>query len=79
MQRAGLFPTFELMFMYSRVRQTNALHQILVGGHLTISVFLVSSIAIYLFVSCLSKKKKKIVPVYLLSYAFFRTIKIVSA
>ncbi|XP_059445721.1 DExH-box ATP-dependent RNA helicase DExH16, mitochondrial-like isoform X3 [Corylus avellana] len=29
LERAGLFPTFELMFMYSRVHQTNDLHQIL--------------------------------------------------
>ncbi|XP_059445728.1 DExH-box ATP-dependent RNA helicase DExH16, mitochondrial-like isoform X3 [Corylus avellana] len=29
LERAGLFPTFELMLMYSRVHQTNDLHQIL--------------------------------------------------
>ncbi|XP_062169524.1 DExH-box ATP-dependent RNA helicase DExH16, mitochondrial isoform X2 [Alnus glutinosa] len=29
LERAGLFPTFDLMFMYSRVHQTNGLHQIL--------------------------------------------------
>ncbi|KAG2728221.1 hypothetical protein I3760_01G194900 [Carya illinoinensis] len=29
LERAGLFPTFDLMFMYSRVCQTNGLHQIL--------------------------------------------------
>lgn len=31
MQRAGLFPTFDLMYLYSRLRQTNGLYQILVG------------------------------------------------
>jgi hypothetical protein len=79
MQRAGLFPTFELMFMFSRVRQTNDLHQILVGVHLTIlfSLYLLLP-SIYLF-HAYQKRKKKIVPVYLLSYTFFRTIKIVSA
>ncbi|XP_041026541.1 DExH-box ATP-dependent RNA helicase DExH16, mitochondrial [Juglans microcarpa x Juglans regia] len=29
LERAGLFPTFDLMFMYSRVHQTNSLHGIL--------------------------------------------------
>ena len=38
-QRAGLFPTFDLLFMYSRVHPTNDLHQILVGFHSTIFVF----------------------------------------
>lgn len=31
MQRAGLFPTFDLIYMYSHMHQTNGLHQILVG------------------------------------------------
>lgn len=29
LERAGLFPTFDLMYLYSRLRQTNGLYQIL--------------------------------------------------
>ena len=56
MQLAGLFPTFDLMYMYSLVHPTNSLHQILVGFHSTFFFFFwVSSVSvIYSFVSCLS-------------------------
>ena len=47
MQLAGLFPTFDLMHMYSLVHPTNSLYQILVGFHSTIFVFFVFFFGIF--------------------------------
>ena len=72
MQLAGLFPTFDLMYMYSLVHPTNSLHQILVGFHSTLFFF---GYLLYLSSTHLFHVYRSLCPSYLLSNTFSRTIK----